>query len=70
MKTKWKPLFMYRPVCENKLNLVYVRYDKKTGLLNFKTQKIASNIAHCDIFKWNLDPEKILQNIVKGGNND
>lgn len=69
MKTKWKPLLLYRPVCENKLALVYVRYDTKTGLLDFKTQRIIKDIGLTN-FAWELDANKILQDIMKDGNNE
>lgn len=42
-KTKWQPIFMYKPVAINAVKLVYARYDTKTGLYDFLTQKVCSD---------------------------
>ena len=36
-KTKWQPIHCYNPVATNSVNLIYARYDFKSGLYEFKT---------------------------------
>lgn len=66
MKTKWKPLFLYTPVCVNGQNLVYARYNKKTGLFDFKTQKVVRGTYSIEAIKWELDTNKILTDLING----
>lgn len=64
MKTKWKPMFCYEPITINGYNLVYARYDTKTGLFDFKTQKIVRGTYSATKFNVSFNPMNTLNELL------
>lgn len=62
-KTKWQPIFVYTPVAINGMNIVYARYNKKTGLYDFKTQRMWRGNYSCDKVKLHYETEEILNKL-------
>ena len=44
-KTKWQPILMYNPVATSSINIVYARYDKKTGLYDLQIANLAKQLG-------------------------
>ena len=62
-KTKWQPILMYKPVATSNINIVYARYDKETGLYNFKTNTMCRWIYDSDTKLVKYETEKILKQL-------
>lgn len=64
-KTKWEPIQLVHGICDNSVFIIYARYDKKTGMYDFKKRKYASSIysAETPVLKYNT--QEILENMKK-----
>ena len=62
-KTKWQPIHCYNPVATNSINLIYARYDFKSGLYEFKTQTIAKRMYSTDLIRLKYDTQNILDEL-------
>lgn len=69
-KTKWQPMWVYKPVASNSTKMLFARYDIKTGLFDFKTKTIAPSMYSCDRFDIKINPQEIFEKLLKEGNND
>lgn len=64
-KTKWQPVQLVRGICSNSVFIIYARYDKKTGLYDFKKKKYASNIYTTETPDLKFNTQEILDNMKK-----
>ena len=62
-KTKWQPILMYNPVATNNINIVYARYDKKTGLYDFKTSTMCRWVYTDSVKLVKYEIEEILMQL-------
>ena len=62
-KTKWQPIHCYNPVATNSVNLIYARYDFKSGLYEFKTQTIGKDIYTHELIRLKYDTQNILDEL-------
>lgn len=62
-KTKWQPIHCYTQVETNSVNLIYARYDFKSGLYEFKTQTIAKRMYSTDLIRLKYDTQNILDEL-------
>lgn len=69
-KTKWQPIFMYKPVAFNAVRLVYARYDRDTGLYDFKTQIMYSDNYSSDAKLVEYNMAEILNKLKSGVENE
>lgn len=70
-KTKWQPILMYNPGGTSNINIVYARYDKKTGLYDFKTNTVCRWIYSYDAKLVKYNTEEILEQLKESEvNND
>lgn len=49
-KTKWKSLYCYIPFATTERRMIFVRYNNKTGLFEFKTRKICDDMLYLKKF--------------------
>ena len=66
MKTKYEPIFTYKEVSCNKFNIVYARYDFKSGLYDFKTQTMVRECYSMELPKVQYDTQKVLDSLRLG----
>ena len=64
-KTKWQPILMYNPVATNSINIVYARYDKATGLYDFKTSTMCRWVYTGSVKLVKYEIEEILEQLRK-----
>ena len=62
-KTKWQPIHCYNPVATNSVNLIYARYDFKSGLYEFKTQTIGKHMYTPELIRLKYDTQNILDEL-------
>ena len=62
-KTKWQPIHCYNPVATNSVNLIYARYDFKSGLYEFKTQTIEKDMHSHELIRLKYDTQNILDEL-------
>lgn len=62
-KTKWQPILMYNPVTTKNINIVYARYDKKTGLYDFKTRTVCRWVYCYETALVKYNTEEILASL-------
>ena len=62
-KTKWKPLYFYNPVATTERQMIFARYDKKTGLFEFKTVKICDSMSSLEKFKIDINPQSVFEKL-------
>lgn len=68
-KTKWKPMFVYKPVASNSRKMLYARYDIKTGLFDFKTKTVARDMYDYCGLDIKINPQEVFELLMKGENN-
>ena len=68
-KTKWQPILMYNPVATNSINIVYARYDKATGLYDFKTSTMCRWVYTGSVKLVKYEIEEILMQLKEGEEN-
>ena len=62
-KTKWKPIYFYKPVASNNRVMLFARYDFKTGLYNFKSVKLGVNMYDFDL-SIKYEPKQALDDLI------
>ena len=63
MKTKYEPIFTYEELAANKFNIVYARYDFKSGLYDFKTQTMVKDCYSSSLPDVGYDTQKVLDKL-------
>lgn len=63
MKTKYEPIYVFNGVASCNMYMLYARYDFKSGLYEFKTQKILKDCYTTNFPKINYDTQAILDKL-------
>jgi len=67
-KTKWVMIYSYNPVATNSMNIVFARYDNKTGLYDFKTKTVCRDLYSNSLFNIPIDAANELVKLRKDTN--